>query len=114
MRTLAVTMLVALFGTNVFAQQPQVDQTTAQIHRGTVKIRLGIGLAIVGTALMVVPTTPPSSETHKLDAPAAAMVVGGFGLIAWGAKERRQAVHPQTTLGVMVGRNRGVQIRRAW
>ena len=115
MRTVAaITILIALFATNVFAQQPQADQTTAQIRRGTLKIELGIGLALVGAVLMIIPTNGNGSDDHRLDAPAAAMVAGGFGLICWGTKERTQAIHPQTTVGLMVGRSQGVQIRRVW
>jgi hypothetical protein len=115
MRAIAMTTFITLLAANVFAQQPQADQaTTAQIRRGTHKIELGVGLAIVGAVLMVVPTNGKRSDDHRLDAPAAAMVAGGFGLILWGTKDRTQAIHPQTTFGLMVGRSQGVQIRRVW
>ena len=114
MKILAITTLIALFATSVFAQQPQTDQTTAKIHRATVKIEVGIGLAIVGAALMAIPANAPNSDSRRLDGPYAAMVAGGFGLILWGTRERSQAVHPQTSVGLMVGRSRGVQIRRVW
>ena len=109
-----MTTFITLLAANLFAQQPQPDQETAQIRSGTHKIELGVGLAIVGAVLMVVPTNGRRSDDHRLDAPAAVMVAGGFGLILWGTKERTQAIHPQTTFGLMVGRSQGVQIRRVW
>ena len=115
MRTIAITTFTTLLAANVFGQQPQTtDKANEQFRRGTVKMWIGVGLTVAGAASLTLPSNPKRSQSNRLEVPATAMVASGFTLIAWGARERWKAVNPQTTIGVMVGPTRVIQIRRSW
>jgi len=42
------------------------------------------------------------------------LVVAGTGLVVWGVRERQQALRPETTVAIFVGRSNGVRFRRVW
>jgi hypothetical protein len=114
-RTIAITTFIMLLAANVFAQQPQTtEKANEQFRRGTVKLWIGVGLAAVGASSLALPEKTQSHSHDRLAVPAAAMMISGVTLIAWGARDRSKAVNPQTTIGVMVGPKRAIQIRRSW
>jgi len=42
------------------------------------------------------------------------IAAAGGALIYWGVGDQRKAAQPNTTIGVMLRRTAGVQIRRSW
>ena len=113
--TIAATLLVLLVTTAASAQQSAADKAAAQYHRASIKIWTGLGL--IGGGAFVLPITAANARRPP-DGPAlgvglGCMAFGGY-LVWWGASEGRHAVQPQTTFGVVLGRNTGVQIRRTW
>jgi hypothetical protein len=115
MKSAIVTILILLLASSAFAQGAP-DSTTAQIHQGTRKI--GMGLGLVGAALLIGPLNEraghPNPHQELNDALVAGFAGTGTVLIAWGAWQRWHAVNPQTTLGVTLGNRAGVQIIRRW
>jgi len=114
MKSFVAVTFLALFATTAAAHQNPLDQG-AQFRKGT--RNMWIGVALVGVGLIVAPVTAvnPHDTTHS------AAVATGVGLVAagsvmvWvGAGERRKASQPETTFGVFLGKNNGVQIRRLW
>ena len=115
MKTIVVAVLLSLLAAPTAAQQLAADQAAAPIQRGNVKI--GIGVALVGAGAFILPITSTSPRVSH-DGPTVGVGLGltalGSCLVWWGAKERRQAVRPQTTFRVVVGRNNRLQIVRTW
>jgi len=115
MKSAVVTTLILLLASSAFAQGAP-DSTTEQIHRGTRKI--GIGLGLVGAALLIGPRNEragrPNPHQEVDDALVAGLAGTGTVLIAWGAWQRWHAVSPQTTFGVTLGHRTGIQFVRRW
>jgi hypothetical protein len=112
---LVVVFLMSLFASSAFAQGAS-DPTNEQIHRGNVKI--GVGIASVAAGLLLLTPTRTQTRTsrpNQNEGPAAGLVGTGFVLIAWGAWQRQHTPSsPQTTLGVTVGNRTGLLFVRRW
>jgi hypothetical protein len=94
------------------APQPSLQQQ-ALAHKG--RVELWTGVAFVAVGAWIAPATA-AGDSRNVGA-----VWGGVGLIGIGAtlislgvRDRQQASHPTTQVGVLVGRKIGVQIRRHW
>src|SRR5262245_28555498 len=115
MKSAVATVLILLLASSAFAQGAP-DTTTEQIHRGNRKI--GIGLGLVGAALLIGPVNQragrPNPHREVDDALVAGLAGTGTVLIALGAWQRWHAVNPQTTVGVTLGNRTGIQIVRRW
>ncbi|HEX7797294.1 MAG TPA: hypothetical protein VF456_23190 [Vicinamibacterales bacterium] len=111
---LVVVLLITLFASSAFAQGAS-DPTNEQIHRGNVKI--GVGIASVAAGLFLLTpgqTRAARSEQNQNEVLAAGVVGTGFVLITWGAWQRQHKPSPQTTLGVTVGNRTAIQFVRRW
>jgi uncharacterized membrane protein YfcA len=113
----AVTLLmIALTAGTVSAQQQTAPDRTREIRSAERKIL--VGLAFVGAGAVMIPITTAVSH----DAPQEPVAMSGVGLMAagsalmwYGARDRRKAMRPRTTFGLMLGNNgRAVQVQRRW
>ena len=112
MKHLVVAALMLLFCTpNALAQQETPEQK-ALIHRGNVKIWIGIVLVGVGAAVGPLTAAPADPTTTR--AIGLVTVMTGATVIAWGSHDRYKAFHPETTVDITLGRTTGIQIRRVW
>jgi hypothetical protein len=110
-RPLIAIILIVSLAPAVFAEsQPTIDQ--ARMHKGQMLTRVGIGLVVAGAIVLPMTATKGEDNTHVWTG--LGLFGGGGALLLWGASEKRQASRPQTTIGVSLGRVKGVQIRRAW
>ena len=107
-----VVLLISLFASSAFAQGAS-DPTNEQIHRGNIKIGIGIASVIAGVCLLP-QTQSRTSRSNQNEVLAAGLVGTGFTLIAWGAWQRQHKPSPQTTVGVTVGSRTGIRFVRRW
>jgi hypothetical protein len=111
MRTVIVLTMLMLFASALaFAQQ--TPSQMEQIHNGRVKVWLGLGL--IGTGAWVIPLTATNSNSNGPATLGMGLIALGGGLVWLGVDQQRKAVQPETTFRLMVGRTKGVQIRRSW
>ena len=79
-----------------------------QYGRGTMKMKVGAVLMSAGVFLIA---TTPGAE--KVVVPAA--FGAGMGLVLWGAKDRSDAMRPNTAFGAHLGRTtKGLYFSRRW
>src|SRR5689334_17536691 len=89
------------------AQAQNTPAKLEQYQRGIKKIKVGAILMGVGVFLVV--TTPGSENV------AVPVAVGtGMGLVMWGAKDRADALKPQTGVSVRLGPSKGLYFSRRW
>lgn len=94
----------------LIAAPSQAQSTPAKVDqhkRGTTKVKVGAVLMGVGVFLVV---TSPGAENFAV--PAAFGT--GIGLVVWGAKERSDAMKPNTGFGVRLGRSKGLYFSKRW
>jgi len=111
MRTIRFnTVLAGVVLTLALAAHSEAQNTPAKVEqygRGTMKMKAGAILMCTGVFFVV---TTPGSE--NLVVPAAFGT--GMGLVMWGAKERSDAMKPQTAFGAHLGRTKGLYFSRRW
>jgi hypothetical protein len=119
MKSIVLAVLISLCSSTAFAEQPAnptapqaTDKARDQIHRGNVKIAVGVGLAVAG--LLAGPLSTGTDKEAQHDGIGGGMAAVGMGLIVWGVKQRLDALKPQTTLGFTLGSRTGIQIGRRW
>lgn len=117
MKTVIAVSLLVVFATTSASAQPTVanQDATAEIHRGKLKIWIGLGL--IGAGVLVTPMTAAAGNSAPGYDPVVAgvgLVVLGGAMVLWGVHDQRKAVQPQTTFRVFLGRANGVQVRRFW
>jgi hypothetical protein len=112
MKTLVATIYVVLAAVTASAQSAQ-QQQQAQAHKARVELWTGIAFASAGA--WIAPATAAGDSRNE------GAVWGGVGLIGIGGtliykgiRDRSQALHPSTKIGVMIGPRVGVQVRRRW
>ena len=91
---------------------PRPAEQAAQMRRGRIFTWLGIGM--IGAGALILPITQSHGQQRSTIVPALSLMTGGSGLASWGAQEKRRATRPHTTVGVLVGRINGIQVRRDW
>jgi hypothetical protein len=107
MKTVVVVLCCVLFASQAFGQQP------IQRHPGRGKIRTGAALVTAG--LIVMPLRVGNGDgRYNVPLIGLGIAAAGGALIYWGVGDRRKAARPNTTIGVMLRRTAGVQIRRSW
>lgn len=108
-----VCAMVTFLAPHVCAQQPTESEAAAKIHRANRKLLIGAGL--LGAAAFTLPVTASDAEwSGSAGKTGLGLVVAGTGLVVWGVRERQQALRPETTVAIFVGRSNGVRFRRAW
>jgi hypothetical protein len=116
MKMTATLLMIALTAGKVSAQQQAAPDRTRQVRSAERKIL--VGLAFVGAGAMMIPMTNALLD----EAPREPVAMIGVGLIAagsvlawYGARDRRKAMQPSMTFGLMLGNRRGaVQMQRRW
>jgi protein-S-isoprenylcysteine O-methyltransferase Ste14 len=112
----AALVIVALCIQPICAQSRiAANSSDARVRHGKTKVL--IGLALIGAGVLAVPVTAARSDTGPDGTEMAtglALVGIGSTLVWWGVRDQRRALKPSTSVGVMVGRSNGVQIRRSW
>jgi uncharacterized membrane protein len=108
MRITVFALCCVLFASQAFGQQ------ATQTHAGRAKIWMGAGLLASG--LFVMPVTGFGNTDGRYQVPmlGVGLAAAGGSLIWWGVRDQQQARQPTTTIGVMVRRSAGIQIRRSW
>lgn len=102
---LAAIVLALAIASPVLAQNTPAK--VEQYSRGAKKMK--VGAVLMGAGVFFVVTTPGS---EKFVVPAAFGT--GMGLVMWGARERADAMKPQTGFGVRVGGSKGLYFSRRW
>ena len=107
MRVLVVAIILCVFVAPIAAQTPAANEAAKHIHKGNVKIALGVALVAAGAFMVPITSvrTPdqPTGRERRLGLEMGLMGFGG-GLILWGAQQRLIAARPQTHIGVTLGR----------
>jgi hypothetical protein len=112
---LAILLVLSMTATAYAQDTLTQDEARAQMHSGTVKVRLGI--ALIGAGSLAIPITAAKGRSRTREG----VVIAGAGTIAagtylvWrGASEQRKAVGRALTFSAFVGRTTGIQIRKIW
>jgi hypothetical protein len=112
----ATVLSVLLAAATSSAQQTAVASDPAALHRGTMK--MWIGASLIGAGAFLIPVTAATNDSRgpitRNAGVGLGLMAGGSCMMWWGAQQRRRATQPEITLGVALGRNTGVHIRRAW
>jgi hypothetical protein len=119
MRILLLTVYIVLAAVGAAAQPTQQPapspQQQALAHKAHVELWTGIGFVLAGTWIA------PLTSVGDSHSPPRSVVWGGFGLIGVGGtlvclgmRDRQQAQHPSTNVGVVIGPRVAVQVRRRW
>jgi hypothetical protein len=113
MKKTAMAMLALMLYATAASGQTIAPPRSAS-HPGRLKIWTGAGLLASG--LFVMPVTGFGNTDGGFDIPliGVGLAAAGGSLIYWGAHDQRKALHPNTTIGVMLRRTAGIQIRRSW
>jgi len=115
MKTFLIALLTLILTTAASGQQEPLP-AQAQLHRSSRKIWIGVGLISAGA--LILPITNINNEvsppTPARTGVGLGLVAVGGGLVWFGSVERHKAVRPQTNIGVMVGRYKGLQLRTTW
>jgi hypothetical protein len=109
--TLAITAWTI---TPAAAQSSQnATDSTAALHRGKAKILAGA--IMMGVGAVVVPVTAARDGGSDGAAFGTGLLLMGTGraLVWWGVQQQRHALKSNTSVGVIVGRSSGIQIRRS-
>ncbi len=119
MKTGLIALLLMLLVISSASAQQIDDQTDAQFKSGERKLWIGMALIVGGALIMPLTATGATGKSRALGSEATTAV--GFGAVGagtwlvWsGFHQRRRAVAPHTELGVALGRQTGVIIRRRW
>ena len=107
-----VTVVATCAATPAFAQQG--GGQAALKRKGDIKTWVGAGL--MGVGAFTLPGTVGPTGRNDGDPPwvGIGLLTAGGGILLWGFQDKRNAVQPNTTVGVTVGRTSAVQIRRSW
>ena len=116
MKMAATLLMIALTAGTVSAQQQTASDRTRRVRSADRKIL--VGLAFVGAGAMMIPMTNALLD----EAPQEPVAMSGVGLMAagsvlvwYGARDRRKAIQPRTTFGLMLGnRCSALQVHRRW
>lgn len=113
-RSLWFAVLMIAITSAAFAEQAPTPSTPVasqdqKIRSGTKKIVLGAALIGAGGLMMPITSfdTAPSTVGRL-------MVVSGMGLVLWGSHQRYKAANPSVTIGIAVGRTKGIAVTRSW
>ena len=110
--SVVIAMTVALNCTAI-AQQPG-DDTYKRLRKADRIIRIGVVMMVAG-ALIAPITVRDNVPNRDLHMAGGLSLVGAGMVVVWlGANERRRVLQPQTTVGIGVGRDKAVEIRRTW
>lgn len=114
MRAAAIAVVIVLV-VAAPAAASQSEERAALMRTGTIKLWLGAALAGAGAVVI------PATAAHRQPRARPLTPIMGVGLLSaggsliWlGVRDQRRAVQPATTVTVIVGRERGIQIRRSW
>ena len=116
MKMAATLLMIALTVGTVSAQQQTASDRTRRVRSADRKIL--VGLAFVGAGAMMIPMTNALLD----EAPQEPVAMSGVGLMAagsvlvwYGARDRRKAIQPRTTFGLMLGNKySALQVHRRW
>ena len=95
--------------------QPVAAQSHEEQIKGA-RRTISIGLAMMGAGALMAPLTAVNESSAKgplMTAGVGLIVIGG-GVVWWGATRHRNATHPQTTIGINLGRSKALQLRHTW
>src|SRR2546426_7321175 len=113
---LAILLVLSMLATSSAQDTLTQEEARAQMHRGSVKIRLGI--ALIGAGSLAIPIT---AGTSRSGTPDGSVIGAGFGTIAagtylvWrGTREQRKAAGRTLTFSAFLGRTTGIQVRKVW
>jgi hypothetical protein len=108
MKTMVGALCFVLFASQAFGQQ------ATKTHDGKIKIWTGAGLLASG--LFMIPVRPAVNTDGPYGVPLLGfgLAAAGGSLIYWGVRDRQKARQPNTTIGVMLRRTAGIQVRRSW
>ena len=111
---MVVALCCVLFASQAFGQQ------APQTNKGRSKaIWTGTGLLAVGLIVMPmkdspISASPDGTRVGRLPVIGLGLAATGGALIYWGVRDRQKRAHPNTTIGMMLRRTAGIQVRRSW
>jgi hypothetical protein len=107
MKITVLALCCVLFASQAFGQQ------APQPHKRRSKaIWTGTGLLAAG--LIVMPVTGVGNPDRQAPLLGLGLAAAGGSLIYWGVRNQRKPPQPNTTIGVMLQRSAGIQVRRSW
>ena len=117
MRSIVLTILLALFTCEVTTAQSVIPPRQATAVRGA-RIKIWTGIALLSAGAVMVPLTAANTSRGPAGNGVVVGSVGligvGSGLVYWGFRQQQKAVRPSTTFGVSLGRTSRIVVRRSW